>query len=99
MYTLQALWTQARENIDVVNVIFSNRSYAILMGELRGVGAAGPGENARRMLDIDQPALDWTMLAAGMGVESARATTAEEFTATLKTALSRKGPFLIVAVI
>lgn len=99
MYTLQALWTQAREGLDVVNVIFSNRSYAILLGELRGVGAAEPGENARRMLDIDQPALDWTKLAAGMGVESARATTAEEFSAALKTALSRKGPFLIEAVI
>lgn len=99
MYTLQALWTQAREGLDVVNIVFNNRSYAILMGELRGVGAAEPGENARRMLDIDKPALDWTKMAAGMGVEAMRATTAEEFTEALKRAMSRKGPFLIEAMI
>lgn len=99
MYTVQALWTQAREALDVVTVIFSNRSYAILHNELRGVGAAEPGRNARRMLDLDGPALDWTKLAAGMGVESARATTAEEFNAALRNALSRRGPFLIEAVL
>ncbi len=99
MYTLQALWTQAREALDVVTIVFANRSYAILHAELRGVGAGVPGVNARRMLDLDQPALQWTQLAAGMGVESARATTAEEFCKLLKAALSRKGPFLIEAVL
>jgi acetolactate synthase-1/2/3 large subunit len=99
MYTLQALWTQAREALDVVTIVFANRSYAILHGELRGVGAGEPGSNARRMLDLDQPALRWTQLAGGMGVEAARATTAEEFSHALKAALSRKGPFLIEAVI
>jgi acetolactate synthase I/II/III large subunit len=99
MYTLQALWTQAREALDVVTVVFANRSYAILHAELRGVGAGEPGVNARRMLDLDQPALQWTQLAAGMGVEAARATTAEEFCKVFKAALSRKGPFLIEAVI
>ena len=99
MYTLQALWTQAREALDVVTIVFANRSYAILRGELRDVGAGEPGVNARRMLDLDQPALQWTKLAAGMGVEAARATTAEEFCNALKSALSRKGPFLIEAVI
>jgi acetolactate synthase-1/2/3 large subunit len=99
MYTLQALWTQAREALDVVTIVYANRSYAILRGELRGVGAGEPGVNARRMLDLDQPALDWTKLANGMGVEAARASTAEEFCATLKAAVSRKGPFLIEAVI
>jgi acetolactate synthase-1/2/3 large subunit len=99
MYTLQALWTQAREALDVVTVVFANRSYAILHGELRGVGAGVPGTNARRMLDLDQPALQWTQLAAGMGVEAARATTAEEFNGQLKAALGRKGPFLIEAVL
>ncbi|HJV84620.1 MAG TPA: acetolactate synthase large subunit [Noviherbaspirillum sp.] len=97
MYTLQALWTQAREGLDVVNIIFSNRSYAILRGELRGVGAGEAGRNARRMLEINEPALDWTKMAAGMGVEAGRATTAEEFCSLLKLALSRKGPFLIEA--
>jgi acetolactate synthase-1/2/3 large subunit len=99
MYTLQALWTQAREALDVVTIVFANRSYAILHAELRGVGAGVPGTNARRMLDLDQPALQWTQLAAGMGVASARATTAEEFCKALGAALSRKGPFLIEAVL
>jgi acetolactate synthase I/II/III large subunit len=99
MYTVQALWTQAREQLDVVTVVFANRTYAILRGELRSVGAGEPGVNASRMLDIDQPALDWTRLAAGMGVESARATTAESFNELLRGAVSRKGPFLIEAVI
>ncbi len=99
MYTLQALWTQAREALDVVTIVFANRSYAILRGELRGVGAGEPGVNASRMLDLDQPALQWTKLAAGMGVEAVRATTAEEFNGALKAALARKGPFLIEAVL
>jgi acetolactate synthase-1/2/3 large subunit len=99
MYTLQALWTQAREALDVVTIVFANRSYAILRGELRDVGAGEPGVNARRMLDLDQPALQWTKLAAGMGMEATRATTAEELCNALKSALSRKGPFLIEAVI
>jgi acetolactate synthase I/II/III large subunit len=99
MYTVQALWTHAREALDVVTIVFANRSYAILHGELRGIGDGEPGANARRMLDIDQPALQWTHLATGMGVEAARATTAEEFGHALQAALSRKGPFLIEAVI
>jgi acetolactate synthase I/II/III large subunit len=99
MYTLQALWTHAREALDVVTVIFANRSYAILHKELRNVGAGEPARNARRMLDLDEPALDWTHLARGMGIESARATTADEFTRALRAALSRRGPFLIEAVI
>jgi len=99
MYTLQALWTQAREQLDVITIVFANRTYAILRGELRGVGAGEPGVNARRMLDIDQPALDWTHLAAGMGVECGRATTAESLCGLLRAALARKGPFLIEAVL
>src|SRR5665647_587496 len=98
-YTLQALWTQAREALDVVTIVFANRSYAILHGELRGVGAGVPGINARRMLDLDQPALQWTQLAAGMGVEAARVTTAQELCKVLQAALSRRGPFLIEAVL
>ena len=99
MYTLQALWTMARENLDVLTIIFSNRSYAILRGELRQVGAGEPGRNAQRMLDLDNPALDWTALARGSGVEAARATDCETLVAHMKAALSRRGPFLIEAVI
>jgi acetolactate synthase-1/2/3 large subunit len=99
MYTVQALWTQAREELDIVTIVFANRSYAILHGELRSVGAGEAGRNARRMLDLDQPALQWTKLAAGMGVEAVRATTTEEFCTALRGAMSRRGPFLIEAVI
>src|SRR5205085_8689410 len=99
MYTVQALWTQARESLDVVTIIYANRAYAILHGELRQVGAGEAGANARRMLDLDQPALDWVRLAQGMGVEAVRVETAEAFGDALRAALGRKGPFLIEAVI
>lgn len=99
MYTVQGLWTQARENLDIVTVIFANRTYAILHGEMRAVGVNDFGRNAKLMLNLDEPALDWVSMAKGMGVEAARATTAEEFTKLFKAALGRKGPFLIEAVI
>lgn len=83
----------------MLTIVFANRSYAILHGELRSVGAGEAGRNARRMLDLDQPALEWTRLAQGMGVEAVRATTAEEFCRALQAGLARKGPFLIEAVI
>ena len=79
MYTLQALWTQAREGLDVTTVVFANRTYAILRGELANVGAGTPGRKAVDMLDIGRPDLDWVALARGMGVPATRATTAEEF--------------------
>jgi acetolactate synthase-1/2/3 large subunit len=99
MYTIQGLWTQARENLDVVTVIFANRTYAILHGEMRAVGVNDFGRNATLMLNLDEPALDWVAMARGMGVEAGRATTAEEFAKLFRGALSRKGPFLIEAVI
>ena len=99
MYTVQGLWTQARENLDVVTIIFANRAYSILQGEMRAVGVNDFGVNARRMLDLDKPELDWCALAKGMGVESGRATTTQEFVKLLDAALSRRGPFLIEAVI
>ncbi|MDP0929907.1 acetolactate synthase large subunit [Paracoccus onubensis] len=99
MYTLQGLWTQARERLDVVTIVFANRLYKILHGELKNVGAGSAGENARRMLDLDDPALDWVKLANGMGVEAARANTCEAFHDLLRAAMARKGPFLIEAVL
>ncbi|MCE7029990.1 acetolactate synthase large subunit [Jiella avicenniae] len=99
MYTIQALWTQARERLDVTTVILSNRRYAILEHEMRNVGIRDYGENARRMLRFDDPALDWLALARGHGVEAARAETGAALADLLRTANSRKGPFLIEAVI
>ena len=89
MYTVQGLWTQARENLDVTTIIFSNRTYAILHAEMRNVGVASIGTNARRMLDLDNPPIDWVSLARGLGVEAAVATTCETFSTLLDAALSR----------
>ncbi|MEI4487531.1 acetolactate synthase large subunit [Frigidibacter sp. MR17.14] len=99
MYTVQGLWTQARERLDVVTIVFANRRYQILHGELANVGAGQPGENARRMLDLDDPALDWVGIARGMGVEAARADTVAAFHDILRGALAGRGPFLIEAVL
>ena len=99
MYTVQALWTQAREALDVVTIVFANRRYNILHNELQMVGAGEPGRNARRMLDLVEPALDWVHLAMGLGVEAARANDAAQFNDLLRQAVSRRGPFLIEAVI
>ena len=96
MYTLQSLWTQAREKLDVTTVIFANRSYAILHGELFNVGAV-PGLNTRTMFDLENPSLDWVQMANGMGVEAAMADTAETFHRALEKGLNSKGPFLIEA--
>jgi acetolactate synthase-1/2/3 large subunit len=99
MYTLQALWTQAREGLDVTTVIFNNRSYAILAIELSRVGAAASGPRALDMFDLGRPPLDFVSLAAGMGVPASRAETAEELTTQLERTLAEPGPGLIEAVI
>ena len=99
MYTVQGLWTQARENLNILTIILSNRAYAILIGEMTNVGVTAYGGNAERMMKINNPELDWVALAKGMGVEGARATTCEEFDRLLKIGLSQNGPFLIEAMI
>lgn len=99
MYTLQALWTQVREGLDVTTVIFANRSYAVLNMELNRVGATSIGPIAKTMLDLTGPELDFVALAQGMGVAATRATTAEEFNEQLAAALQTKGPRLIEAVV
>jgi acetolactate synthase-1/2/3 large subunit len=98
MYSLQALWTQARENLDVVTVIFANRMYKILKGELLAVGAK-PGPASRDLFDLSRPTLDWLLLARGMGVEGARVETLEDFADVFRAACARRGPFLIEMVI
>jgi acetolactate synthase-1/2/3 large subunit len=98
MYTMQALWTHAREGLDVTTVIFNNRSYAILNLELNRVGAE-PGPKALDMLDLSRPDLDFVALATGMGVPASRATTAEELTEQLGRALAEPGPALVEAVL
>ncbi len=97
MYTLQGLWTQAREGLDVTTIIFNNRKYAILQIEFMRVGAHNPGPKAMDMLQLDRPDLDWVSLAAGMGVPGCRAETAEELSAALARSFASAGPFLIDA--
>lgn len=99
MYTIQALWTMAREKLDVVTVVFDNRSYAILNIELQRVGAASGGARAKRQLDIGDPAIDFVQMGRSMGVPSVRATTTAEFVTALERAFRTPGPHLIDAVV
>ena len=94
MYTLQALWTQARENLPVTTVLLSNRKYAILLNELMHVGA-NPGRVALDMMDIGNPDIGWVKLAEGMGVEAGRAASVTEFVDLFVQANNSRGPFLI----
>lgn len=99
MYTLQSLWTQARERLDVVTVIFANRAYKILRGELKQMGIREPGPKAAAMLDLGNPDLDWVKLAEGMGVPGSRVRNCEEFADHLRDAIRHPGPRLIEVVL
>ena len=94
LYTLQALWTQAREKLPVTTVILSNRKYQILLGEYQNVGA-NPGRTAMDMLDLGNPDIGWVGLAQSMGVEAAQATTLDGLADLLRQSFSRSEPFLI----
>ncbi len=95
MYTVQSLWTMARENLDVTVLVFANSSYNILRGELTNVGVQNPGPRAVDMLSLDRPDLDWVQMSKGMGVEASRVTTAEELATAFDNGLHSEGPYLI----
>ncbi len=99
MYTNQFLWTAARENLDLVTVIYSNRQYNILEVEYRRLGVNTIGERAASLFDLSHPDLDWVALAQAQGVAGSRATSCEEFDAKLTAALASGGPQLIEAVL
>ena len=99
MYTLQALWSMAREKADVTVVLFNNRSYAILNLELARVGGGQPTAKTLSMLDLSRPDINWVEISEGMGVPATRATTAEEFHQQFAEALAHKGPRLIEAMV
>jgi len=99
MYTLQALWTMAREALNVTIVVLANRSYAILRGEFTNVGAGAPGQKAIDMMSLDHPNLDWLALARGHGIEAGRAEDLEQFAHQFRRALAVQGPYLIELVI
>ena len=98
MYTLQSLWTMARERLDVTVIILANRKYQILLGEYFNVGA-NPGPTAMNMLDLGNPDLDWVKMAAGMGVDGVMVETMEAFNDAFVAANKRRGPFVIELVI
>jgi acetolactate synthase I/II/III large subunit len=95
MYTLQSLWTMAREGLDVTVVVFSNRGYQILRGELANVGVTDVGRNAVRMFDVVDPALDWVALGRGHGVAGLRVTDADQFVTAFAGAMAQRGPMVI----
>lgn len=98
MYSLQSLWTQARERLPCTTILLNNRKYNILIGEYKNVGAV-PGPTAMGVLDLSNPDLDWVQLANGMGVEAARATTMEECADLMQQSFKQKAPFLIDLII
>jgi acetolactate synthase-1/2/3 large subunit len=99
LYTIQALWTQARENLDVTTILINNSSYAILRIELMRVGADNPGPRALEMLDLSKPDVDFTALASGLGVSAVRVSTVDELVDAIERANSTPGPSLIEAMV
>ena len=95
MYTIQSLWTLARESLDVTVVIFANHSYRILGIELGRTAAGKPGKAAASLLDLDEPRIDWVSMASAMGVPGVRCATAESFDAAFAAAMAQTGPSLI----
>ena len=95
MYTLQALWTMAREGLNVTTIIFANRVYAVLRREFSGLGIGNPGARAANLFEIDRPRIDWVSLAKGMGVPGTHADSLDVFVKALRRGLEGRGPSLI----
>ncbi|MDW6002521.1 acetolactate synthase large subunit [Vibrio mangrovi] len=99
MYLLPSLWTQARENLDVVTVVYSNRSYNILDNELKRVGAMHQGQSAASLMSLENPSINWLSLASGMGVRAVRTETRKSFDMVFREAMQCSGPQLIEVVL
>jgi acetolactate synthase-1/2/3 large subunit len=99
MYTPSALWTMAREGLNVTTVVLSNRAYAILKLELQRVGAESAGPKALDLLDLSRPDLDFVSLATSMGVPATRSTTTEELAEQFREAVAQPGPHVIDAIV
>jgi acetolactate synthase I/II/III large subunit len=95
MYTLQALWTMAREGLKVTTVVFANRDYAVLKREFSYLGVGNPGRRALDMFEIGRPDLDWVELAKGMGVPGIRVSSLDGFAKALRKGFESEGPMLI----
>jgi acetolactate synthase-1/2/3 large subunit len=98
LYTIQALWTQARERLDVTTVLINNAAYAILRMELARTNAGEAGPRAARMLDLSDPNLGFAQISTGFGVPATRVDTAEDLDAALRRAYAEPGPHLIEAI-
>ena len=96
MYTIQALWTQAREGLNITTIIFANNSYAILKAEYTNMRAGTPGEQAMAMISLDRPFIDWQAMAKAMGVPSVAVDTVEDLTRAIQNSVGEPGPKLIV---
>jgi acetolactate synthase I/II/III large subunit len=99
LYTIQALWTQAREQLNVTTVLINNAAYAILRMELARTAAGQAGERAARMLDLSGPTPDFTAISTGFGVPAVRVTTAEDLDRELRRSYAEPGPHLIEAIV
>jgi acetolactate synthase-1/2/3 large subunit len=95
MYTIQSLWTMARERLDITVVVLANRGYQILRTELENVGVPKFGRNAARMFDVEDPVLNFVALAEGHGVPGTRVETAKDLVTALETSYASQGPSLI----
>src|SRR5690606_28958255 len=95
MYTIQSLWTQAREGLDVTTIVFANNSYQILQGEFANMGLGTPEPSALAMMEIDRPRIDWSALGRSLGCATLRVETAEDFHAALLKCNATPGPSLI----
>jgi acetolactate synthase-1/2/3 large subunit len=99
LYTLQALWSMAREDVNVTIIICANRCYRILQTELARAGVAEPGPRAQSLTELKQPVIDWVALAKGFGVSACSVRTDSEFVEALKRVTAEPGPSLIEAVL
>ncbi|MFM2403157.1 MAG: hypothetical protein RL223_1037, partial [Pseudomonadota bacterium] len=95
MYTIQSLWTQAREGLDITTLIFANHSYAILKAEYANMGAGTPGERALSMIELERPRIDWLSMARAMGVRAVAVERAEDLHRAIADATRERGPCLI----
>ena len=95
MYTLQALWTMAREKLNVTTVIYANRVYGVLKREFASLGIGEPGARALDMFEIGRPEIDWVAVAKGVGVRGVRVTSLERFAGALRDGFVEAGPSLI----
>jgi acetolactate synthase I/II/III large subunit len=99
MFTVQALWTQAREGLNVTTLIFANRRYNALRNQLARDGITSPGSAARGVIELDRPIIDWVNVSRGLGVPAVSVTRAEELARELRIALTEPGPHLIEMVL